>query len=181
MSERFSFTLDGAPVTVETDPKAPALGVLRDQLGIRGCKAGCSPQGLCGCCTVLVDGKPRLTCTLPTKSLAGKSLTTLDGLPEADRHLLADTFVRAGATQCGYCTPGIVLSAWSLLQAEASPGTDAITRALNPHTCRCTGYTSIHTAIEAAAAVRRGEPCPLPAVERPEGEEIVLGDRPYVD
>ncbi len=181
MSERFTFSLDGRPVTVDADPKAPALGVLREQLGVQGCKAGCSPQGLCGCCTVLIEGKPRLTCTLPTKSLAGKVITTLDGLPEADRDLLADSFVRAGATQCGYCTPGIVLSAWALLQGDASPGPEAVTRALNQHTCRCTGYTSIHAAIGAAAAVRRGEACPLPASARPEGRAIVLGERPYVD
>ncbi len=180
-SERFSFVLDGAPVTVDADPKAPALGVLRDQLGVRGCKAGCSPQGLCGACTVLIEGKPRLTCTLPTKSLAGKSVTTLDGVPDADRAVLADAFVCAGATQCGYCTPGIVLSAWSLLQAEAAPSPEQITRALNQHACRCTGYTSIYAAIDAAAAVRRGEEKPLPAVARPEGAAIVLGDRPYVD
>jgi xanthine dehydrogenase molybdenum-binding subunit len=181
MSERFTFLLDGASVSVDADPKAPALGVLRDQLGVRGCKAGCSPQGLCGACTVLVDGKPRLTCTLPTKSLAGKSITTLDGVPEADRAVLADAFVCAGATQCGYCTPGIVLSAWALLEAEAAPSPEQITRALNQHACRCTGYTSIHAAIEAAAAARRGEESGLPAVVRPEGAAIVLGDRPYVD
>ncbi|MDP2309304.1 MAG: molybdopterin-dependent oxidoreductase [Pseudomonadota bacterium] len=180
-SERFSFVLDGAAVTVDADPKAPALGVLRDQLGVRGCKAGCSPQGLCGACTVLIEGKPRLTCTLPTKSLAGKSVTTLDGMPEADRAVLAEAFVRAGATQCGYCTPGIVLSAWTLLQAEASPSPEQITRALNQHACRCTGYTAIYAAIDAAAAVRRGEGMPLPAVARPEGHAITLGDRPYVD
>lgn len=180
-SERFSFVLDGVPVTVDADPKAPALGVLRDQLDVRGCKAGCSPQGLCGACTVLIDGKPRLTCTLPTKSLAGKSVTTLDGVPDADRAVLADAFVCAGATQCGYCTPGIVLSAWSLLQAEAAPTSEQITRALNQHACRCTGYTSIYTAIGAAAAVRRGEGTPLLPVARPEGAAIALGDRPYVD
>ncbi|MDP2315910.1 MAG: molybdopterin-dependent oxidoreductase [Pseudomonadota bacterium] len=181
MSERFSFLLDGVSVTVDADPKAPALGVLRDQLAVRGCKAGCSPQGLCGACTVLIDGKPRLTCTLPTKSLAGKAVTTLDGVPEADRAVLADAFVCAGATQCGYCTPGIVLSAWSLLQTEAAPTPEQITRALNQHACRCTGYTSIYAAIDAAAAVRRGEGTPLNPVVRPEGAAIVLGDRPYVD
>src|SRR6185503_15729236 len=97
-------------VTVEADPKAPALGVLRDELGVLGVKAGCSPQGLCGCCTVLIDGKPRLTCTLPTKSLAGKAVTTLASVPEAARLRLADAFATTHAAQCGYCTPAIVLS-----------------------------------------------------------------------
>ncbi len=184
MSEPFSFVVDGAPVTVWADPKTPALGILRDHLGIRGCKAGCSPQGMCGCCTVLIEGKPRLTCTLPVKGLAGKAVTTLDGLPAGELDPLADSFVRAGATQCGYCTPGIVLSAWALLQADACPGPEAITRALSPHVCRCTGYTSIATAITDAAALRRGEVRRgeegAPTI-RPEGREIVLGDRPYVD
>jgi xanthine dehydrogenase molybdenum-binding subunit len=181
MSQPLSFVLDGVPVTVEVDPKTASLAVLRERLGVHGCKAGCAPQGLCGCCTVLIEGKPRLTCTLPVKSLAGKTVTTLDGLPEADRALLADSFVRAGATQCGYCTPGIALSAWALLQAEATPSPEAITRALNQHLCRCTGYTAIAMAIGAAAAVRRGEACPLPALDRPEGAAIVLGGRPYTD
>jgi xanthine dehydrogenase molybdenum-binding subunit len=181
MPETLSFHLDGRAVDVAADPKSPALSVLRDILGVRGCKAGCSPQGFCGCCAVLVDGRPRLTCTLPARSLAGKVVTTLDGVPDADRALLADSFVRAGAVQCGYCTPGIALSAWSLLQGETSPSREAIDRALTVHVCRCTGYEPIRVAVEAAAAVRRGEPNPLPPADRPEGAAIVVGDRPYVD
>lgn len=181
MAEPFRFTLNGQAVAVDADPKTSTLEVLREQLGVHTCKAGCSPQGLCGCCTALIEGKPRLTCTLPIKSAAGKSITTMDGLPPEDRSLLAESFVRAGGTQCGYCTPGIVLSSWALLQGNATPSHDEITRALNQHLCRCTGYTAIYAAIERAAAVRRGEADPLTARPRPEGHEVTLGDRPYVD
>jgi xanthine dehydrogenase molybdenum-binding subunit len=177
----FVFSLNGREVTVEADPKTPSLEVLREHLGVHTCKAGCSPQGICGCCTALLDGKPRLTCTLPVKSLAGKAVTTMDGLPEADRALFAESFVCTGGTQCGYCTPGIVLNAWSVLQANASPTPEEITRALQAHLCRCTGYTAIAAAIERAAAVKRGEADVTPPRSRPEGADVVLGDRPYVD
>ncbi|MFZ5480061.1 MAG: molybdopterin cofactor-binding domain-containing protein [Myxococcota bacterium] len=176
-----TFTLNGGAVTVDVDPKATALDVLRDRLGILTAKAGCSPQGLCGCCTALVEGKPRLTCTLPFRSLAGKAVTTMDGLDEADRTRIAEAFTRAGAAQCGYCTPGIVLSTHALLRADPDPGDEAVARALAPHVCRCTGYVAIGEGIRAAAAAARGEPWPLAPVERPEGREVALGDRPYVD
>ncbi len=97
MSVRFDFVLDGAPVWVEADPKSPALEALREQLGVVGVKAGCSPQGLCGCCTVLIDNKPRLTCTLPVKALAGKQVRTLSSVPEADQMRLANAFATTHA------------------------------------------------------------------------------------
>lgn len=181
MAETYTFVLNGKEVEVQAEPKTSSLEVLREHLGIHTCKAGCSPQGLCGCCTALIDGKARLTCTLPVKSLLGKSVTTMDGVPEADRALIAESFVRAGGTQCGYCTPGIVLNTWSVLQANASPTPEEWTRALNQHLCRCTGYTAIYQAMERAAAVRRGDPDPLPPRLRFEGVEVALGDRPYVD
>jgi len=177
----YQFQLNAAPVTVDADPKSSTLEVLREHLGMVTCKAGCMPQGLCGCCTVLIDGKPRLTCTLPVKSVAGKSVTTLEGVPEEDRALLAESFVRAGGTQCGYCTPGIVLSSWALLQGTTAPTREEQQRALGPHLCRCTGYTAIYAAIDRAAALRRGDADPLPPRPRPEGCDVALGDRPYVD
>ena len=121
MPETWSFTLDGAPVSVVAEPKTPVLDVLREQLGVTGAKGGCAPQALCGCCTVLVDGRPRVSCTLPTKSIAGKQITTLGGVTPDVRSALAEGFVRAGAVQCGYCTPGIALSAAALLEADPDP------------------------------------------------------------
>lgn len=177
----YRFLLNAVEVAVDADPKTSTLEVLRETLGVATCKAGCMPQGLCGCCTALIEGKPRLTCTLPIKSVAGKAVVTMDGLPEADRGLLAESFVRAGGTQCGYCTPGIVLSTWALLEGNPAPTRDEMSKALNTHICRCTGYSAIYAAMERAAAVRRGDADPLPPRDRPEGHDVTLGDRPYVD
>lgn len=180
MADPLTFVLDGAPVSVSVDPKTSTLDVLRESLGVFAIKAGCSPQGLCGCCLVLVDGKPRLTCTLPVKSVVGKSITTLAGLSDDERARLADAFVETGASQCGYCTPGIVLSTHALLEANAAPTAEEVVRALNLHTCRCTGYTAILAGVDRAAALRRGD-APPATRSRPEGTELVLGERPFVD
>lgn len=177
MADTFTFSLDGAPVSVTCDPKTPALEVLREQLGVIGVKAGCSPQGMCGCCTVLVDGKPRLTCTLPTKSLAGKSVTTLASVPEPARQRLAGAFAATHAAQCGYCTPAIVLSASTLMGLDRAPTDDEVHRALAPHTCRCTGYTSIKAAIGLACAPGAPPFDPADAAST----ELILGLRPFVD
>ncbi len=180
----FTFTLNGEEVTIAADPKTSVLDVLRDSLGVLTMKAGCSPQGLCGCCTALVDGKPRLTCTLPIKSLVGKSVTTLEAVDPAVREALALAFTHEGGTQCGYCTPGIVLSASALLSPGPSqtldPTEEELHRALAPHLCRCTGYTGILDSIRLAARGLRGE-ITIPETSRPEAREQVLGDRPFVD
>ncbi len=171
--------LDGEQTEVEADPKASVLDVLRETLGVYVVKAGCAPQGLCGCCTVLVDGKARLTCTLPVKSIAEKSITTLAGVPEADRAVVAESLAACDAAPCGYCTPGIALSTVSLLQANTSPTDDELHRALAPHTCRCTGYAAILEGMRQAAAVKRGEASRRPV--DPEAVERVCGETPFVD
>lgn len=175
-----SFSLDGNPLTVNVEPRASTLDVLREQLGVFACKGGCAPQGLCGCCTVLINGAPRLSCTLPIKTLQGKSVTTLSGLPEEAQNRLADAFVATGASQCGYCTPGILLSCHALLNSKPSPTEEEVARALNQHLCRCTGYTAIHAAVQLCAAQQRGE-AEIPVSQRPEGRDIALGRRPFVD
>lgn len=180
----FTFTLNGEEITIAADPKTSVLDVLRDSLGVLTMKAGCSPQGLCGCCTALIDGKPRLTCTLPVKSLAGKSVTTLEAVDPLVRDALALAFTQEGGTQCGYCTPGIALSASVLLAPGPSqnlnPTDEELHRALAPHLCRCTGYTGILDSLRLAACALRGE-CTIPDSPRPEAREQVLGDRPFVD
>src|SRR5690606_7935740 len=98
------FTLDGREVTV-ADDRVTLLDALRDHLGARSVKDGCSPQGQCGCCTVLVDGQPRVSCVTPVRRVAGRDITTVDGLDERTRHTWADAFLTAGASQCGFCTP----------------------------------------------------------------------------
>src|SRR5438045_6695544 len=111
------FTLDGRPVSVD-DEGVSLLEVLRDRLGARSPKDGCSPQGQCGCCTVLVDGAPRVACVTPARRVAGRSITTIDGLPDADAW--ADAFVACGASQCGFCTPGIITRLASLEDRSAT-------------------------------------------------------------
>ncbi len=175
------FLLNGADVEVDVDPKASALAVLRDTLGVLTGKPGCSPQGLCGCCTALIGGKARLTCTLPVASLAGKSVTTMAGLDPAVRERVADAFVACGASQCGYCTPGIVLSTAAWLQGREGdavskpPTPEDIHRVLAPHTCRCTGYVAIAAGIRVAAGASV-----LPRSAGTDARALVLGERAFV-
>lgn len=183
------FTLNGQVITHTAAPKRSALDVLREDFDVRSGKSGCSPQGICGCCVMLVNNKPRVTCTLPFKSLNGKEVLSLEGFSEEDRALLAEAFVTAGGTQCGYCTPGIAVATKALLDKDPDPDRKAMDKALQMHICRCTGWNKIRDAISLAAAMRRGE-APAPAtgqggvgenLARNEGHELVLGDRPYID
>ena len=139
MAATIEFELDGRQVQV-ADDGASLLEVLRDRLGERSPKDGCSPQGQCGCCTVLVDGQPRVACVTPARRIAGRRVTTLSGLPDRDRW--ADAFVAAGGSQCGFCTPGIIMRL-------AAGGT------LAAHLCRCTGWQTIVEVRDALEAVPR--------------------------
>ncbi|MBK7760476.1 MAG: hypothetical protein IPI35_29510 [Deltaproteobacteria bacterium] len=177
-----SFTLNGAPAAVEVNPKRPALDVLREDLDQRCLKAGCCPQGICGCCVALVDGKVRLTCTLPVRSLQGKEVRTLDGLSEATRAALGQAFAQTGGTQCGYCTPGIAVQAAALFERSPDPSEDEVKKALNMHLCRCTGWGRVVEAIRVAGALRRGEAvAPTGELLRLDAAEMTLGQHPYVD
>ena len=143
------FELDGRQVDVD-DEGASLLDVLRERLGVTSAKDGCSPQGQCGCCTVLVDGAPRVACVTPARRVAGRSVTTLEGLDPAARERWGEALLATGGSQCGFCTPGILLR----LAALGPPGTlDAakVDTALLAHLCRCTGWQTITEA--AAAAV----------------------------
>ncbi|HVL92843.1 MAG TPA: 2Fe-2S iron-sulfur cluster-binding protein [Acidimicrobiales bacterium] len=139
-----SFRVDGKVVEV-ADDGASLLEALRDRLGLRSAKDGCSPQGQCGCCTVLVDGQPRVACVTPLRRVAGRRVTTLDGLDGPVRSAWADAFTAAGASQCGFCTPGIIVRLAAL--EERSPA--AVEQALVAHLCRCTGWRTI---VEAATS-----------------------------
>ncbi|MDP9388284.1 MAG: 2Fe-2S iron-sulfur cluster-binding protein, partial [Actinomycetota bacterium] len=139
------FAVDGRRVAVPDDG-ASLLEALRDRLGVRSPKDGCSPQGQCGCCTVLVDGQPRVACVTPVRRVAGRVVTTLDGLDEAERTAWAEAFSACGASQCGFCTPGIIVR----LAALRAAGGHDVEGALLAHLCRCTGWRSI---TEAFAAV----------------------------
>jgi len=177
-----SFTLDGRPVEVPSGDES-LLESLREHLGCRAPKDGCSPQGQCGCCTVLIDGMPRVSCVTPTRRVAGRSVTTTEGLPVAERRRWADAFVATGASQCGFCTPGILLRLSALEGraaardggGEGEPGKAgrrgaideaAVRTALLAHLCRCTGW---QTVVEAACEVLGVQSETAPRSSRPHG------------
>ena len=138
-------TVDGRPVPLMPgDEQRSLLEVLRLRAGATSVKDGCSPQGQCGCCTVLVDGQPRVACVTSTRRVVGRAITTVDGLPGATRTAWAEAFTAAGASQCGFCTPGILVR----LAALTDPTPARVEDALLAHLCRCTGWRTI---IEAAA------------------------------
>jgi xanthine dehydrogenase small subunit len=146
-----SFTLNGGEVEVGDHPHL--LAALREELDVTSPKDGCSPSGQCGCCTVLVDGQPRVACVTPARRVRGRSITTLDGLDPAERRAWGEAFCATGASQCGFCTPGIVVR----LAGLAARGTDpddhaAVEQALLAHLCRCTGWRTILDAWDARAA-----------------------------
>src|SRR5690242_10506997 len=146
MSGRVAFTCDGAPVEVDVVPGETLLSVLRERLGIVSVKDGCAPQGQCGCCTVLVDGDARVSCVTPADRIAGRAVTTVDGLPEAERDRLVAAFTACGRSQCGCCTPGII-GRGAALAAKGRTAPVAIDRALAAHLCRCTGWRTVSDAI----------------------------------
>ncbi len=189
VSNQVSFILNGTRTAVCAADDASLLDVLRDQLDIISPKDGCQPQGSCGCCTVLVDGRPRLACLTRAVSVVGKRVTTCEGLSEEERKLIAECFIRAGGTQCGYCTPGIVMRVEALLNRKPDPTRAEIAHELRGHLCRCTGYQRILDAVQLLARVRRGEPLPPPpsgdgrlgtSLGRYGGADLVLGGRRFV-
>ncbi|MEE2900334.1 MAG: (2Fe-2S)-binding protein [Gemmatimonadota bacterium] len=131
------------------------LEALRYVMGLTGSKQGCD-KGDCGACTVILDGEPTLSCLTPVWEAEGREVTTVEGLASADApHPLQDAFDLNGAAQCGFCTPGILCSAAVLLDKSPSPTREQIREALSGNLCRCTGYTKIYDAVEAAAATLR--------------------------
>jgi xanthine dehydrogenase small subunit len=159
MSDRVGFVCNGTPVEVAVAPGESLLSVLRERLGLAAAKDGCAPQGQCGCCTVLVDGDARVACVTPAARVEGRAVTTVEGLDAATRDALAGAFVATGGSQCGFCTPGIVMRAASLLARDRTRRLD-IDRALAAHLCRCTGWQTVYEAINAAASDRVRAPRP---------------------
>ena len=152
-----AFTLNGRPTEVEYDEGMRLLGVLREICGLTSPKDGCSPQGVCGCCTILLDGKPSLSCQLGPQQVSGREVVTLEGLPDRQRQLLADAFVHEGAVQCGFCTPGIAVRAAHLLDKDLTQDRKRVERSLAGHLCRCTGYHRIVDAIQTAGEAWNGD------------------------
>ena len=148
---KLEFTLNGRKTVVETAPGRRAVDLLREDLGLTGTKEGCG-SGECGACSVLVDGKVRLSCLMLAAQLEGKEITTIEGLADgASSHPLQEAFVRHGAIQCGFCSPGMLLSAAALLTENPDPTRADIREGLSGNLCRCTGYQKIIDAVDAAA------------------------------
>lgn len=146
-----SFKLNGRPVAVIVNPLENLRDVLRDKLHMTAVKAGCG-QGGCGSCTVLLNGEPVTSCLTPAATVGGQEITTLEGIgTPAKLHPLQKSFYEHYATQCGYCTPGMIVVSKALLDHNPHPTRDEIAEALAGNVCRCTGYLPIIEAIEEAA------------------------------
>jgi aerobic-type carbon monoxide dehydrogenase small subunit (CoxS/CutS family) len=151
MKTRVSLNVNGESRELLVPVHKTLLEVLREDLGLIGTKHGCE-LGECGTCTVLVDGEPVLSCLALPADLEGPAITTVEGMARGgELHPLQQAFAELGAAQCGYCTPGILLTAQALLAHESTPTRDRIKRALAGNLCRCTGYTKILDAVELAA------------------------------
>ncbi len=181
-------TVNGVRKRLDLAPGESLLDALRERCGVTSPKDGCQPQGQCGCCLVLVDGQPKVSCAVSAEKSAGKQIVTMEGLSAEERDLTARAFVTAAGVQCGFCIPGIALRAKHLLDRSPSPTRAEIAKAIDGHLCRCTGYVKIVDAIELLARARRGEGIPQPvtdarvgaSLQRYQGAAAVLGDRPYV-
>lgn len=187
--EPIRFLLNGQSVEVAHEPDLTALAAIRDRLGTTSPKDGCSPQGQCGCCTILINGKALMSCTKDAQSLHGTEVVTLEGLTHHQRETLARAFVKTGALQCGYCIPGISIRVAALLQRTSHPTDTQIRNTLQPHLCRCTGYVKIFDAVREAALHWNTETLPVLSEEysvgagspRYMGQACVLGEKAYID
>ena len=152
-----SLTINGKPAEVNADPDTPLLDVLRNHLGLIGTKFGCGLEQ-CGCCMVLVDGNPEKSCGKAVSTVAGKAVLTIEGLGTPERpHPLQQAFLDEQAGQCGYCLPGILVTAKALLDRNPAPSRAEIAHALDDNICRCGSHVRILRAVQrAAAAMREG-------------------------
>jgi xanthine dehydrogenase molybdenum-binding subunit len=151
MTVQIEIKVNGEDRVVTVEPDATLLEVLRDEIGLISPKDGCSPQGQCGCCTVIVDDRAVVSCAVPAVKASGKRVQTLEGFSELERDCFADGFIAGGGLQCGFCTPGIIVRAKNLLDKNPEPSSDDINRILSMHHCRCTGYVKIVDSIKLAA------------------------------
>jgi aerobic-type carbon monoxide dehydrogenase small subunit (CoxS/CutS family) len=164
MPEPLELTVDGVVLSASVDPGRSLLRVLRDDLGRTGTKEGCDDSE-CGACMVLVDGRPVNSCSYLALQAAGRRVTTVEGLagPNGALHPLQRAFLEGGGIQCGFCTPGMLVSAAALLAEDPDPSEEAIRDALAGNLCRCTGYQPIIRAVQRAAAELRAPEVGAPA------------------
>lgn len=153
---KFSLQINGKSYPVNAPPEEPLLSVLRNQLNLTGTKYGCG-EGQCGACTVLMDGAPTRSCSIPAVAAAGTKITTIEGLEHQGMLTrVQQAFLDEGAFQCGYCTSGMIMSATALLDDNHSPNHQQIVDAMNGNVCRCGTYPRILAAIQRAATAREG-------------------------
>ncbi len=148
---RIRFILNYREAEAEVSPDRRVVDLLREDFGLTGTKEGCG-TGECGACTILVDGEPRLSCLMLAAQLQGRAILTIEGVSQGDRlHPVQQAFIDAGAVQCGFCTPGMVLSAAALLERNPLPTREEVRIAISGNLCRCTGYQKIVDAVERAS------------------------------
>lgn len=156
MAAKTSLFINGKPREVAADPERSLLSVLRDDVELTGCKYGCG-EGECGACTVLIDGQATRSCIKPLGDCGGKSITTVEGLEiNGKLHPVQEAFIAAGAMQCGYCTPGMLMSGVALLSHHPHPTRDQIVEGMNGNICRCGTYARIVAALQQAADAPKG-------------------------
>ncbi len=162
-NQTISFSLNGEIVEIAVSPSEMLLDILREKMHLTGTKRGCG-KGECGACTIIFNGKAMNACLIPAMRAAGADIQTIEGVEDArGLHPLQQSFIDKGAVQCGFCTPGMIMSAKALLDKNKSPSKDQIREAVSGNICRCTGYVKIEEAVEDAAvrlrasAVKGGE------------------------
>jgi aerobic carbon-monoxide dehydrogenase small subunit len=156
MQQTFHFTVNGQPRTVSTDPDRPLLEVLREDLQLTGTKFGCGERQ-CGACTVLMDGRPTMSCSTRAATADGKAIVTIEGLATGDQlHPVQQAFLEEGALQCGYCTSGMIMAAVGLLDSNPQPTAEEIRSRMQRNVCRCGGYVRVVRAIQRAAELAGG-------------------------
>ncbi len=157
MKKILNFVLNGQPYEVAVKPKTTLIELIREEIGLTGPKIGCN-EGACGACTVLVDGKAVYSCSVLALQVEGKHVETVEGLADGEKlHPLQEAFLDNGGYQCGFCTPGMLMAAKSLLNENPNPTKDEIRHGLSGNLCRCTGYVRIVDSVEDAARRMRKE------------------------
>ena len=152
-STKIKLNVNGRAIDVASEGERSLLEVLREDLFMTGTKYGCG-EGACGACSVLVDGKKTFSCSTPVSQVAGKSITTIEGLAKGDQlHPVQEAFLEASAFQCGYCTPGMIMATIALLDGTPKPTEEQICDGMNGHLCRCCGYANIKDAVKRAAGL----------------------------